>query len=106
MHNDKACLIAKGNCKYVLGTAFEDFSEGRIKFKPTFKYDIGTDNFDTSEKMRVPGYCVSHKFVEHCKVMSAEQEVQCYYVVDWYYRIGSSIEQSVRELLTVMSTTL
>lgn len=45
--------------KYFAELAFQDFQEGRIKFKPTYKYDIGTDHFDTSKKMRIPSYTVS-----------------------------------------------
>lgn len=36
--------------------AFQAFQEGRIKFLPTYKYDIGTDDFDTSKKNRIPSY--------------------------------------------------
>nr|XP_014085642.1 type II inositol 1,4,5-trisphosphate 5-phosphatase [Bactrocera oleae] len=42
--------MGKGNC-------FDGYSEGRIKFRPTYKYDVGTDNFDSSEKQRAPAYC-------------------------------------------------
>ena len=41
-----------------LGQAFQDFQEGRIKFKPTYKFDLGTNTYDT-KKMRVPSYTVS-----------------------------------------------
>ncbi|VDK88571.1 unnamed protein product [Dibothriocephalus latus] len=38
------------------GKIFEGFEEGDIGFLPTFKFDINSDAYDTSEKQRVPSY--------------------------------------------------
>ncbi|GAA5878352.1 hypothetical protein JCM16303_002744 [Sporobolomyces ruberrimus] len=35
---------------------FKGYHEAPILFRPTYKYDNGTDTYDTSEKMRVPAY--------------------------------------------------
>jgi len=39
------------------GLAFEEFSEAPINFAPTYKYDMGTTNYDSSEKRRAPAWC-------------------------------------------------
>ena len=36
--------------------AFERFEEAPITFQPTYKYDPGTQIYDTSEKARVPAW--------------------------------------------------
>ncbi|KAL3232584.1 hypothetical protein RNJ44_04500 [Nakaseomyces bracarensis] len=38
------------------GTVFGGFKEPPIKFRPTYKYDVGTDLYDTSEKARTPSW--------------------------------------------------
>ncbi|XP_076455140.1 phosphatidylinositol polyphosphate 5-phosphatase type IV-like [Babylonia areolata] len=43
--------------KYITeGKIFEGFQEGRINFQPTFKFDINSDKYDSSSKMRIPSY--------------------------------------------------
>ncbi|KAJ5971139.1 uncharacterized protein N7479_001057 [Penicillium vulpinum] len=45
------------NLQMVAGRVFRFYSEGPIKFPPTYKYDVGRDNYDTSEKARIPAWC-------------------------------------------------
>eukprot|EP00038_Savillea_parva_P013133 m.7413 g.7413 ORF g.7413 m.7413 type:complete len:468 (+) comp2444_c0_seq1:247-1650(+) len=39
------------------GKVFKGFEEAAITFAPTYKYDPGTDTFDTSPKARLPAWC-------------------------------------------------
>ncbi|KAH8885245.1 hypothetical protein GQ53DRAFT_372822 [Thozetella sp. PMI_491] len=44
------------NLQMVAGLAFPYYSEARITFMPTYKFDIGTDEYDSSEKARIPAW--------------------------------------------------
>ncbi|TFK43681.1 phosphatidylinositol phosphate phosphatase [Crucibulum laeve] len=56
--NDFDSLFAADQLRQAmdLGTAFVGFEEGPLLFPPTYRYDLGTDNYDTSEKMRIPAW--------------------------------------------------
>ncbi|KAI8906958.1 Endonuclease/exonuclease/phosphatase [Gorgonomyces haynaldii] len=44
------------NIEMQRGSVFQNFQEAPIHFRPTYKYDIGTNTFDTSHKQRVPSW--------------------------------------------------
>jgi hypothetical protein len=39
------------------GFRLRPFSEAPIAFAPTYKYNVGSDDYDTSEKKRTPAWC-------------------------------------------------
>ncbi|EPS31303.1 hypothetical protein PDE_06258 [Penicillium oxalicum 114-2] len=45
------------NLHMLAGRVFQYYSEGLITFPPTYKYDVGTDRYDTSDKARIPAWC-------------------------------------------------
>lgn len=58
--------IASGNLKTLSGydqlkktinPNLLELDEGPLEFDPTFKYDIGSSNYDTSKKKRAPAWC-------------------------------------------------
>ncbi|MCJ1305053.1 inositol polyphosphate 5-phosphatase, partial [Hypocenomyce scalaris] len=44
------------NLQMVAGLTFPFYSEARISFRPTYKYNNGNDDYDTSEKARIPAW--------------------------------------------------
>ncbi|RMZ83835.1 hypothetical protein DV737_g1458, partial [Chaetothyriales sp. CBS 132003] len=59
--NDLAKLLERDQImlsrRRVSGFRLSSFVEFPIAFAPTYKYDVGTDNYDTSEKRRSPAWC-------------------------------------------------
>lgn len=62
-----------------LERAFPGFAEGRILFAPTFKFDKGSDDYDTSHKQRIPAWTdrvlykpVGTRVLEYDSVISAQ----------------------------------
>ncbi|KAH6639102.1 Endonuclease/exonuclease/phosphatase [Boeremia exigua] len=53
LERDQLLLSRKRNP----GFRLRAFNEMPIDFDPTYKYDVGTDNYDTSEKKRSPAWC-------------------------------------------------
>ncbi|KAL2834525.1 SacI homology domain-containing protein [Aspergillus cavernicola] len=45
------------NLQMLAGRAFQFYNEGLVTFPPTYKYDVGKDIYDTSEKSRIPAWC-------------------------------------------------
>ncbi|KIW07424.1 uncharacterized protein PV09_02265 [Verruconis gallopava] len=53
LEKDQLLLSRKRNP----GFRLRAFQEKELTFPPTYKYDVGTDNYDTSEKRRSPAWC-------------------------------------------------
>lgn len=43
-------------CEMKLNRIFIGYAESVIEFSPTYKYDLGTDTYDSSEKARIPSW--------------------------------------------------
>jgi synaptojanin len=46
----------QARAQMVAGAVFHGLTEGAISFNPTYKYDKGTNNYDTGEKKRIPAW--------------------------------------------------
>ena len=53
LERDQLLVSRRRNPMFRLRT----FKESPITFAPTYKYDVGTDRYDTSEKSRSPAWC-------------------------------------------------
>ncbi|CAD0026617.1 unnamed protein product [Aureobasidium pullulans] len=60
MANEKTRQLVKmGDLEklYENDQTFPYYNEARITFLPTYKYDVGTDEYDSSDKARIPAWC-------------------------------------------------
>jgi phosphatidylinositol-bisphosphatase len=44
------------NLERKAGNVAADFTEGKIEFVPSYRFDPGTNRFDSSRKRRIPGW--------------------------------------------------
>lgn len=66
------------------GNCFQNYHEGVINFPPTYKYDVNSDNFDSSEKKRSPAWCDRVLWTEkdgqkenHIKLVAYRSHPEC-----------------------------
>ncbi|KAF9534756.1 inositol polyphosphate phosphatase [Crepidotus variabilis] len=57
-HDDFDPLYAADQLRQAMDSnaVFTGYGEGPLLFRPTYRYDLGTDIYDTSEKMRIPAW--------------------------------------------------
>ncbi|KAI5082996.1 hypothetical protein GOP47_0002739 [Adiantum capillus-veneris] len=78
------------------GHVFKGFREGPLSFRPTYKYDVGTDNYDTSPKERVPSW--TDRILYKVKGGSIKVNVCDYDAID---SIKSSDHRPVKAVFTL-----
>ncbi|NXO03557.1 INP5E phosphatase, partial [Rhinopomastus cyanomelas] len=49
------------------GSIFKGFQEADIKFRPSYKFDIGKDSYDTTSKQRTPSYTDRVVYRSRCR---------------------------------------
>ncbi|XP_039049963.1 type IV inositol polyphosphate 5-phosphatase 11-like [Hibiscus syriacus] len=66
------------------GQIFNGYCEGTLTFKPTYKYNLGSSNYDTSYKVRVPSWTdrILFKIGDPGKITAS---LHCYESVDVIY---------------------
>ncbi|KAK9450024.1 Endonuclease/exonuclease/phosphatase [Limtongia smithiae] len=68
------------------------FQEGCISFPPSYKYDIGTSTFDTSEKARIPAYTDRVFFTPYPSLSLLDYESFMHYISSDHKPVAASFE--------------
>lgn len=80
------------------GEIFHGFCEGPLSFRPTYKYDIGTDDYDTSAKERVPSWTDRILYRVSTSATNIKAHVQDY---DSIETVKASDHRPVKALLKI-----
>ncbi|RMZ82951.1 hypothetical protein DV737_g1751, partial [Chaetothyriales sp. CBS 132003] len=61
------------NIQMVAGNCFPFYREGKVAFLPTYKFDLGRDEYDSSDKQRIPAWTDRILFkVNHDRLVQGE----------------------------------
>lgn len=71
---------------------FVGFQEGAINFPPTYKYDIGTKTFDTSEKARIPAYTDRIFYTPYPSLAQLDYEAFMHYISSDHKPVAATFE--------------
>ncbi|KAK9235633.1 Endonuclease/exonuclease/phosphatase [Lipomyces kononenkoae] len=74
------------------GSILVGFQEGPIAFQPTYKYDIGTNTFDTSEKARVPAYTDRILYTSYPSLAQLDYETFMHYFSSDHKPVAATFE--------------
>lgn len=76
------------------GKIFQDFVEGPITFLPTYKYDLGSNDWDSSQRMRAPAWCdrIMYKGHKGGKVEQVEYTSHQKYMLSDHKPVSSTYE--------------
>ncbi|KAG5356195.1 putative inositol polyphosphate 5-phosphatase C9G1.10c [Yarrowia sp. B02] len=69
--SDQLTIQMKKNISFPL----RSFAEHEITFAPTYKFDVGTDTYDSSEKKRVPSWCDRILYRGHVECLRYDSKV-------------------------------
>ncbi|KAK9323432.1 Endonuclease/exonuclease/phosphatase [Lipomyces orientalis] len=74
------------------GSILVGFQEGPIAFQPTYKYDIGTNVFDTSEKARIPAYTDRILYTPYPSLAQLDYESFMHYISSDHKPVAATFE--------------